>query len=147
MYFIQSSPTGVERAPSPAAVEIWRNSSRWLFLRRNSHSKAIFLFPKFRIEFSPEIFSFKHRTNLDLRVAWVRIRASFHPLDRFLHGSHLPQPEPGDEFLRFGEWTINYSALRAREIYTLRFRCRMQTFAGQHHARLGQLLVEFSHLG
>src|SRR5206468_2300310 len=70
------------------------------------------------------------------------------PLDRFIHGLHLPQPEAGDELLGLSERTIDHgSLLRSLESYARSFRARLQSLAREHYAGLRQLFVELAHLG
>src|SRR5438874_8881565 len=52
------------------------------------------------------------------------------PLDRFIHGLHLPQPEAGDELLGLRERPIDHgSLLRSLESYARSFRARLQSLA------------------
>src|ERR1700734_226371 len=60
----------------------------------------------------PEISRLEHRPRLDHPFAGSRVRTAFEPLDRFLHGLYLPQPEAGDQLLGLRERTVRDSALR-----------------------------------
>src|SRR6266550_2200799 len=106
---------------------------------------ALLLCPQLRRQRGTEIVRLEDLANLDLGAA-VEGRP-LEPLDRFVLGLHLPQPEAGNELLRLGERPVDHSALVAGEPHTRAFRARLQPFAGEHHAGLDQLFVELAHLG
>src|ERR1700704_38516 len=54
---------------------------------------------------SAKVSRLKHSTNLDLGSPVER--SALEPLDRLFHRPHLPQPEAGDQFLRFRERPVD----------------------------------------
>src|SRR5215208_3194714 len=86
------------------------------FQLRSLCTHAVFLFPEFGSELRTEILGFKDLTNLDLGVALSSFRIkrnALHPLDCLLERVHFPDPETGNEFSRFGEWTIGDNPVTA----------------------------------
>src|SRR5437879_416337 len=94
---------------------------------------------------SAEVFRLKHSANLDLGSPVER--SALEPLDRLFHRPHLPQPEPGDQFLRFREWPVDHGPLSFGEPDPHAFRARMKPLARKHYACLHQLFVVLPHLG
>src|SRR5204863_7239910 len=99
---------------------------------RNLLTDALLLLPEFGCEFGAEVFGFEYRPEFDFdsSAKW----GTLYPLDRFVHGAHLPQPESGNQFLRLGERAVDDGALRAGKFDALAFRGRRQTFTGEHHS-------------
>src|SRR5207245_9436616 len=58
------------------------------------------------------------------------------PLDRLIHGLHLPQPESGNQLLGLGERAIGADSLSIPELHALALRARLQPFGGQQDAGL-----------
>src|SRR5215813_9058033 len=110
--------------------------------------EALFLRAELRRELLPEVLVLENLPDLELRVlAGHRIGAALGPLERLLHRLDLPDPEAGDELLRFGERPVDDGLLPAREAHALPLSARMEAFAGEHDSRLHQLLVELAHFG
>src|ERR1700674_3237623 len=118
-----------------------------LFFHCDLLSHALLLLSQFGRELGTEIFRLEYLANLDLRLAFKRIRAALDPLHRLFHRPYLPQPEAGDQFLGLGEWPVDHTALWSREPYSLAFRTGLEPFASKHHARFCQFLVELTHCG
>ena len=89
----------------------------------------------------------KTLANLDVSaLVRIRVRAAAHPLDHLGLRPALQDPEAGDQLLGFGERTVHHRALLAVEGDAGALRAGLQPVAGQHHARLDELLVERPHL-
>ena len=72
---------------------------------------AIFLCAQFGCELCAEIFGLENLPDLDFGFSRVRIRAALEPVNCFLEGIQLPNPEARNEFLGFREWAIDHRAL------------------------------------
>src|SRR6185312_11513808 len=55
-------------------------------------------------------------------------------------------PEAGDQLLRLRERPVDDRAVLAGEAHARTLRARLQSLAGEHDARLRELLVESAHL-
>src|SRR5205823_10446736 len=68
-----------------------------LFFLRNLLTDALLLLAKFGCEFCAGVFGFEYgpEFNFDSSAKW----GTLYPLDRFVQGAHLPQPESGNQFL------------------------------------------------
>src|SRR5262249_33573505 len=105
-----------------------------------------FLVAQLGAEIRAEVLGLEHAPDLDLLVALLEGRAA-DPLDRFLHRLHLPEPEARDQLLGLRERPGDYGAPPAAELDAPPLSARVQSFAGEHHPRLDQFLVELAHLG
>src|SRR5687767_12992049 len=93
------------RATRPASPTNRRGAKRLgVLLRLFAHSP--FLFAQFRCELSAEVFFLEDLADLDLRIVVVRVRASLHPLDGFVHRLDFPDPEARDELLGLHERSV-----------------------------------------
>src|SRR5207247_2679008 len=90
--------------------------------------QTLFLLAKFRRQRLAEVLGLEHLPDLDLRVGWHRVGTALDPLDRLLLRFHLPQPEAGDELLRFGERSVDYRAFAAGEANPGTLAARLQPF-------------------
>ena len=97
-------------------------------------------------ELVAEVLGLEHRPDLDHAVIAVGVRDPLDPLDRLVERLDLPQPVARQQLLGLGERAVDHLALAARERDADALRARMQPLAGEHHARLDQLLVELGHL-
>src|SRR5262245_31517279 len=104
-----------------------------LLLRLDLSAEALLLFANLagRID-RGEIGGLEDLPDLDFAVLAVRIRAALDPLDRLGERLALPEPEAGDEFLRFGEWSVDDGALGALKADAGALRARLQPLAGEH---------------
>ncbi|MNP17339.1 hypothetical protein D3C76_1097680 [compost metagenome] len=59
----------------------------------------------------------------------------------------MPQPETGDQLLGFGERAVDHCAFVTGETHAGAFAARLQAFAGEEDAGLGQFLVVVAHGG
>src|SRR4030081_3542989 len=114
-------------------------------LRGDLRADAIFLLPELRRELRAEILRLEYLAELDLGPAVEG--GSLQPFDRLLSGLHLPDPEAGDQLLRFGEGTVDHRALLSFEPHARTLRARMKPIPREHDARLGQLFIVLAHLG
>src|SRR5919198_1787977 len=91
-----------------------------------------------------EILRLKDLPDLDLLT--VGEGDALRPFQRLLLRLHLPDPEPGDQLLRFGERTVAYRPLgpSVRDTHTLG--ARLEPLAGEHDSCFYQLVVELPHL-
>src|SRR5438309_1181347 len=64
------------------------------------------------------------------------------PLYGLVHGAHLPQPIPADEFFGLREWPIDDRAILAIESNALGLRAWIQAAIPDHDPCLEQVLVE-----
>src|SRR5437870_8485178 len=66
-------------------------------------AQALLLLPELGRELGPEVFRLEHLANLDLGLAFERegMRAALVPFDRICLRLHPPQPEAGDQLLRY----------------------------------------------
>src|SRR5664280_3679147 len=95
----------------------------------------------------PPVRDIEDLPDLDLGIAFMRVRAALHPLDRLFLRLHLPQPEAGDELLRLRERPVHDGPLRAREAHPRALGAGLQALGGEHDARFHELLVELPHVG
>src|SRR5690606_30299998 len=79
--------------------------------------------------------------DLDLRLAHHRVRAALDPLDRLLQRGALEHPEARDQLLRLRERAVDHRAPVTGEAHPGALRARLEPLAGQHDARLRELLV------
>src|SRR5438093_2247827 len=91
-----------------------------------------------------EVLGLEHLADLHLGVL---ARSTLEPLDRLRLGLHLPEPEAGDQLLGLGERPVDHGPLPAGEPDPRALRAGLQPPRREHHARLGQLLVELLHVG
>src|SRR6185437_5644181 len=80
---------------------------------RDPLAHALLGFEQLGCEGVAEVRGLVHTTDLDHRT--VRHRRALHPRDRLVLRLDLPEPEPGDQFLRLGERTIDDGALARPE--------------------------------
>src|SRR5437867_6789824 len=94
-------------------------------------------------EILAEVLGLEHLTDLDDAVTILeRVDGnSLRPLDRFLLGARLPEPESGDELFGLTEGAVDNALLPSLELDARALRARLQPFAGEHHPRLHQLFV------
>src|SRR6266498_3562767 len=116
-----------------------------LLLPGRLRADALLLLPELRRERLAEVLRLEYLPDLDLGPAVER--SALQPLDRLFLRLHLPQPEAGDELLRLGERPVDHGPLASVEPDPHAFRARLEPLAREHHAGLGQLLVELAHLG
>src|SRR5213594_328561 len=91
-----------------------------------------------------EVLGLEHLADLHLGVLE---RSTLEPLDRLRLGLHLPEPEAGDQLLGLGERPVDHGPLPAGEPDPRALRAGLEPLGREHHARLGQLLVELLHVG
>src|SRR5712692_7356512 len=84
-------------------------------LRGRLRAHALFLLPELGAKRGTEVLGLEHLANLDLGA--VPEGRPLDPLDRLFLRLHLPQPEAGDELLRFGEGPVSHGALPAGELH------------------------------
>src|SRR4249919_144002 len=95
-----------------------------------------------------EVLGLEDLADFDLARLVVRVGAALDPLHRLLEGAHLHQPVAGDQLLGLGEGPVDHGPLAvAAEADPGALGGRVQSLAGQHHARLDHLLVELDHRG
>src|SRR5687767_7539649 len=112
-----------------------------MLARRCLLPDSLLLLPELGRKLLAEVLRFEHLPELHLTLPEWR---PLQPLDGLLLGSHLPQPEPGNELLCFGKWTIRDRALVPLEPHTSALRARLQSLSRQHDACFRQLLVELA---
>src|SRR3989442_14169757 len=56
-------------------------------------------------------------------------RSTLEPVDRFLLGIHFPEPEAGNQLLRFRERAVSNDPPVTVELYPRAFRARLEPFA------------------
>src|SRR5688572_63800 len=142
------TPGAGSACASTCAARIAARSARARLLRALGDllAQALLLRARLGGELVAEVAGLEDRTDLDLALAHVRVRAALDPLDRLRHRLDLPKPVAGEELLRLGEGTVDDRPLRTREAHALALRARVQALAlAQHHAGLDQLLVEVAH--
>src|SRR5262245_53022376 len=83
----------------------------WLLQGFTLCAQTRLLLSKFRRESGPEVFGFKHLTNLNLGFPACRVGAALHPLDCFLLRFYFPEPEPCHQLFRLGKRAVNDSPL------------------------------------
>src|SRR5437588_6230539 len=101
---------------------IWSSASRIvpacrrsiLSLRRDLRPQTLLLLLQLGRERVAEVLRFEHLADFDLGAAAER--RALQPLDRVLLRLHLPQPEAGNELLRFGEGAIGHGPLAVLEL-------------------------------
>src|SRR5262245_60057378 len=76
----------------------------------------------------------------DAPLAGHGIRAAPRPRQRLPHRFPAPDPEAGDQLLGFGERSVHHLAVAARQDDALSVRAGLEAVAGQHDARLDELL-------
>src|SRR5262245_16411079 len=109
-------------------------------------AQAFLLLPQLGSQRGAEVVGLKDLADLDLGLLTGGVGAALHPLDRCRLRLQLPDPEAGDQLLRFGERTVDHGPLRAREPNARAFRARLEPLAREHHAGLDELFVELAHL-
>src|SRR5579864_8330761 len=67
-----------------------REFKKLSFLFRNLFGEPPLLLPQLGSEVFTKVSRLKHRTNLDVCLFSVRIRATLQPLHCFIHGTYLP---------------------------------------------------------
>src|SRR5687767_13018425 len=102
------------------------------------------LFPELGSEFVAEVLRLEDMANFDLTFLEG---GPLEPLDCLLLRPHLPEPEAGDQLLALLEWPIDHRPLSPGELAPRPLGARLESLAGEHDARLGQLFVELPHLG
>src|SRR5512146_1310367 len=85
-------------------------------------AQTLLPFARFRSKVLAEVLRLEYLANLHFCSPVER--RFLQPLDGFFHRAHLPQPESGDQLLRFRKWTVNYSSLNTLEPYPLSLRTR-----------------------
>src|SRR3712207_3551072 len=118
---------------------------RWLLVRLDLRAEAVLLLAQLGGELLAEVLGLEDRAQLEEGLALHRVRAALGPLDGLLHRPDLPQPEPGDELLGLGERAVDGAAVAAGEAHAGALGARRQPLAGQHAARLDELLVVVAH--
>src|SRR2546427_9275075 len=93
----------------------------FLALRR-LRAHALLLLPELGPECGTEVLGLEHLANLDLGA--VPEGRPLDPLDGFCFRLHLPQPEAGDQLLRFGEGSVGHGSLPAGELHARALRAR-----------------------
>src|SRR5438552_4301641 len=82
----------------------------------------------------------------DLDLGPAVERGALEPLDGFVERLHLPGPKASHQLLGLGERPVRHGALLPVELDALAVLAGLEALAGEHHARLHQLLVEVPHL-
>src|SRR3954468_20974469 len=106
-------------------------------------AQPLFLRAELGRELLAEVLGLEDRPDFDFRPAAER--CALQPLDRFVHRLDVPQPEAGDQLLRFGERSVDHRAFGTGEPDALAPRTWMQPFARLHHAGIHELLVVLAH--
>src|SRR3954468_12112691 len=95
-------------------------------------AQPLFLRAELGRELLAEVLGLEDRPDFDFRPAAER--CALQPLDRFVHRLDVPQPEAGDQLLRFSERSVDHRAFGTGEPDALAPRTWMQPFARLHHA-------------
>src|SRR4051812_30805859 len=106
-------------------------------------AQPLFLRTELGRELLAEVLGLEDRPDFDFRPAAER--CALQPLDRFVHRLDVPQPEAGDQLLRFSERSVDHRAFGTGEPDALAPRTWMQPFARLHHAGIHELLVVLAH--
>src|SRR5439155_25396208 len=102
--------------PASTDVTLWAAGPLRLALPLDLRVEALLLRSQLRRELLAEVVGLEHRPDLDDRLlAGHRVRAAPDPLERLLHGPHLPEPEAGDELLGLGKGAVDHAFPTARE--------------------------------
>src|SRR6476620_8895966 len=116
----------------------WVRRSGLVTLRevRRLRAQPFLLRAQFRREFGAEVLGLEDLPDLDFGFfAGHRVWTALDPFDRLLFRFALPQPESGDQFLRFGKRAVDDRTLAVREFHARTLGARMQPLAREHHAR------------
>jgi hypothetical protein len=73
----------------------------------HSSTEVFFLLNFFAVEGRCEVFGLEDLADLYVGLAFVEVGTALDPLDGLFERLDLPEPEAGDEFLAFGEGTVN----------------------------------------
>src|SRR5690348_2870895 len=74
---------------------------------------AALLLTELRCELGSKVFLLENLPDLEHGFRAGRIGTPLRPFDGLVHGPALPQPETGDELLRFGERSVDDRAFAA----------------------------------
>src|SRR6266550_2545282 len=109
----------------------------------DGRARPLFLLTQLGRELGAEILGFEDLTDFHFTVFE---RDPLRPLEGFRARLHLPNPEPGHQLFGFGERPVAHGSLAARVADPRTLRRGLQPLAGEHDARLDQLVVELPHL-
>src|ERR1700677_3387690 len=93
---------------------------------------------QFRRKPGAEILHLEYRANFDFGFTRHRVRAALQPFDGLIDGLDLPNPEARDEFLGFGERTVDDGTIWAGEPHALAMDARAQPLSREKHACFDQ---------
>src|SRR6266511_2157314 len=135
------------RAPVSRVFTIVMNRmviSRALLVLFDHGPLPLFLLPQLGRELGAEILGLEDLTDLDFLPVFER--NALRPFECFLLRLHLPNPKPGDELFGLRKGAVPHRALAARVRDARTLRARLEALAGEHDARLRQLVIELAHL-
>src|SRR3954447_8589778 len=141
-------------------MPVWPSRSRWAPTNRRGpgvrfgsllacrllgglRPEALLLLPELGGELRAEVLRLEDLPQFDLGPAVER--RPLQPLDRFLPGGDLPDPEARNQLLALSERAVDDGPARAREPDACALGGRVQSLAGQHDAGIDELFVVLAH--
>src|SRR5436190_22160149 len=96
-----------------------RTGLRSFWLLFDLLADAVFLLAEFGGEFGAEVFGFEDGADFDFGSAVEG--SAFQPFQGFVHRSHLPEPEAGDQLFGVGEGAVGDGGLASGKFYAFAF--------------------------